>query len=116
MNDASSLLDLAVSDSGFVFDPRSGTTFTVNKTGVVLLRGIVRGLDRGRLMDELETQFEVLEADLHRDIDEFVQLLRENGLVNQDFVVPEATHRADGTLRLTESRPADTGERSELAS
>lgn len=89
MNDISSLLDLAVSDSGFVFDPRSGTTYTVNKSGVVLLRGIVRGLNRLELMEELKADFAVGDADLHRDIDEFIQLLRENGLVPQGFTLDE---------------------------
>lgn len=98
MSDASNLLDLAVSDSGFVFDPRSGTTFTVNKAGVVLLRGIVRGLDRSELMEELRAVFEVLDADLHRDVDEFVQLLRENQLVPHDFVLAEPDSMTRPTL------------------
>jgi hypothetical protein len=34
------LVDLAVSESGFVFDPWSGSTFTVNSTGLVLLAGL----------------------------------------------------------------------------
>lgn len=90
---SSRLPDLAVSDSGFVFDPRSGATYTVNKSGVVLLRALMRGLDRDGLMDELSTVFEVQGDDLHRDIDEFVALLRESGLAPPDFTIPESDRR-----------------------
>lgn len=87
MDQLTRLKDLAVSDSGFVFDPYSGSTFSLNQTGLVLVRGIQSGLDRNALMEQLTEHFEVGEADLYRDIDEFVQLLRENGVVSAEFVI-----------------------------
>jgi hypothetical protein len=41
------LADLAVSDTGFVFDPFTGTTYTVNSTGLCLLHAFKEGLGRG---------------------------------------------------------------------
>ena len=40
------LRDLAVSDTGFVFDPYSGATFSVNPTGLVILRALQQGAER----------------------------------------------------------------------
>lgn len=81
------LRDLAVSDSGFVFDAKSGATYSLNPSGVVLIRGLIAGLDRDALMDLLRFEFDVDGVDLHRDIDEFVQLLRELGVVSPTFAV-----------------------------
>lgn len=98
MSDSQRLYDLAVSDSGFLFDPHSGATFTLNSSGIVLLRGIVRGLDREQLTDELRERFELSNEDLHRDIDEFIQLLRETGLVPPDFSIAEPATPAQAVV------------------
>lgn len=84
------LRDLAVSDTGFVFDPYTGATYSLNGPGIVLLRGIRDGLGRDELVEQLAERFEVADHDLRRDVDEFVQQLREEGLVTVDFVLPES--------------------------
>ncbi len=85
MSNLQKLKDLAVSDSGFVFDPYSGSTFSVNAAGQRILKGLSEGLDREAIVAALTESFEIQAADLHRDVDEFIHLLRENGLVSQDF-------------------------------
>jgi len=81
------LADLAVSDTGFVFDPFTGTTFTVNQTGLCLLHAFKEGLGRKEAVERLETKFDTKGANLPRELDEFVQLLRQNGVVPSDFAV-----------------------------
>lgn len=73
--------DLAVSETGFVFDPYSGATFSLNGPALCLLRGLQEGLDRDGLIARLEEAFDVAGADLHRDVDEFLEQLRYNGLL-----------------------------------
>ncbi len=85
MESTAPLRDLAVSDSGFVFDPMSGITYTVNATGRAVIDGIREGLDRDDIIEILKDAFETEGADLHRDVDEFVRLLRRAGLVDNDF-------------------------------
>jgi PqqD family protein of HPr-rel-A system len=75
------LKDLAVSETGFVFDPYSGATFSLNASALCLLRGLKEGLDRDELIARLEESFDVTDADLSRDIDEFLELLRYNGVL-----------------------------------
>ena len=79
------LADLAVSDTGFVFDPFTGTTFTVNQTGLCLLHAFKEGLGRQEAVERLETKFDTQGANLPREVDEFVLLLRQNGVVPSDF-------------------------------
>ncbi len=75
------LKDLAVSESGFVFDPYSGATFSVNATGLCLLEGMKSGLDRNGLIERLEESFDVEDAELGRDVDEFLELLRHHAIL-----------------------------------
>ena len=57
---------------------------TVPQT-ISILRGLREGLGREALLASLGEEFEVVEADLQRDLDEFVQLLRQHGIVGGDF-------------------------------
>ncbi len=79
------LKDLAISDSGFIFDPYSGSTFSVNESGVHILKGLKEGLDRAAILASLEGHFDVRGDDLARDLDEFVHLMRSNGLLPASF-------------------------------
>ena len=78
------LKDLAVSETGFVFDPYSGATFSLNASALCLLRGLKEGLERQELIERLEELFDVTDADLSRDIEEFLELLRYNGVLPQE--------------------------------
>lgn len=80
------LVDLAVSESGFVFDPWSGSTFTVNAPGLVLLAGLKEKAGREALLERLRDAFDVQPcADLERDLDEFIHELRVYEVVDKEF-------------------------------
>lgn len=88
------LQDVAVSDNGFVFDPWTGGSFTVNGSGLCVLRGLKEGMGREDLVARLQESFELRdgaaagEAELYRDVDEFITLLRQNELLPPDWRVP----------------------------
>lgn len=79
------LSTLAISPSGFVFDPGSGASFTVNETGRIILEGVRDGLDLDAITVSLSEYFEADGADLARDVLEYVCLMREHGLVPAAF-------------------------------
>ncbi|MCA9566633.1 MAG: PqqD family protein [Myxococcales bacterium] len=84
------LADLAISDSGFVFDPWQGATFTTNASGLVVLRGLREGLTRAQIVERLKETFDLRQdVDLHRDVDELVGLMRHNELLPKDFVLDD---------------------------
>jgi hypothetical protein len=69
---------LAVSNSGFVFDPVSGASFSVNVSGLAVLRAIQAGAtDMGAIVHSLGAEFEAAPAVLQRDVMEFAGRLRE---------------------------------------
>jgi hypothetical protein len=79
------LRDLAISESGFLFDPYTGSSFTVNRTGRFILELLKKGKEIQEIQSALQEKFRVEEADLRTDISEFVNLLRENSLLPRSF-------------------------------
>lgn len=79
------LKDLAISESGFLFDPYSGATFAVNNTGKFILQLLTEGKEIEDIESALREKFEVGEEDLRSDIYEFICLLVENHLLPSGF-------------------------------
>lgn len=98
MSYTSRLRDLAISETGFLFDPMSGATFTVNPTGACILRALRDGCDRGEIVDRLRSTFEVGRADLESDLGDFVRLLVQSGILPHDFTLdPDAPFGPPGS-------------------
>jgi len=72
---------LALSDNGFLFDTRTGTTYSLNSTGTWLLRALMRAVPRSELACQMVESFEVDAITAHRDVDQFLFRLRELRLV-----------------------------------
>jgi len=68
---------LAISESGFVFDPVSGHNFTVNETGMVILRLLQKDNQLTSLLDHLANEYDAPRRELERDVLEFAGLLRD---------------------------------------
>jgi hypothetical protein len=79
------LKDLAISESGFLFDPYSGATFTVNNTGKFILQLLMEGKVIEEIEPALRKRFEIGDEDLRSDIYEFVNLLKENHFLPNGF-------------------------------
>jgi hypothetical protein len=75
--DANSLQRLAISESGFVFDPVSGHSFTVNETGLTILRALQKDRHLDALRATLASEYEVDGVTLDRDLLEFLGSLRD---------------------------------------
>jgi len=68
---------LALSDSGFLFDTRSGSTFTLNRTATWLLKALIGGAAEADLAPALTAQFEVDEVTASRDVEQFLFRMRD---------------------------------------
>ena len=73
----SSLQRLAISESGFIFDPVSGHNFTVNETGLSILRLVQKDTEVAPLLEKLAMEYEATPRVLERDVLEFAGLLRD---------------------------------------
>ncbi|MBX3675557.1 MAG: PqqD family protein [Rhodocyclaceae bacterium] len=70
------LARLALSDSGFVFDPVTGNSFTVNGSGLTILRQLQHEADLARIVTTLCAEFDIDALSAERDVIEFATLLR----------------------------------------
>ena len=66
---------LAISETGFVFDPVNGDSFTLNSSGLMLLRLFQRLNDIKAVVADVVSGFDVSERDAERDILEFATAL-----------------------------------------
>jgi PqqD family protein of HPr-rel-A system len=83
----SRLDDLAISRNGFVFDPMTGASFSLNAAGMAMLEGLKEGQGKATILQDLRGRFAVPEtgADLGADLEDFVDQLKRHGLVPRDF-------------------------------
>lgn len=83
--DTSRLKDLAISETGFIFDPMSGATFTVNAAGACIIQCLREGRRRSDIIARLRNTFTVENSDLDSDLGEFIRLLVQQGILSPDF-------------------------------
>ncbi len=75
------LQKLAISDEGFIFDPETGSSFTVNQTGLFILKLLKEGKSQEEIVEALTENFEVTKEEAARDLIDFLEQLRLNGLL-----------------------------------
>lgn len=69
---------LSLNDSGFVFDPVCGRSYTVNKTGLRLLAMMQETASLGELQQQILMEFDVPAYTAERDVLEFIDQIRRN--------------------------------------
>lgn len=75
------LRTLALSDTGFLFDPTTGHTYTLNRTGTDLLKWLRDGIAESAIPARLAAAYEVTEDVAERDAQLFFSALREYRLL-----------------------------------
>lgn len=77
---------LAINDEGFIFDPETGNSYTVNKTGLFIIKLLKEGKTEEEIVKALTERFEVSEDEAKRDLIDFIEQLRINGLLEVNNV------------------------------
>jgi PqqD family protein of HPr-rel-A system len=72
--------DLAISDSGFVFDPFSGGMFTLNPTGRTILESLREGLSEPEIVQRLRDEYDQVAPRVEDDVRDFLRTMKELGL------------------------------------
>lgn len=72
----SKLKQLAINEEGFVFDPTSGESFTVNRTGLAVLKGLREDKSREQIAALLVESFEVTQDEAEADAADFIARLQ----------------------------------------
>jgi len=75
--------DVAISDSGFVFNPATGESFTVNHVGKELFNYIKEGKQYNEIKDLILEKYDTNEATFDKDYQDFVAILTYNHLLEE---------------------------------
>jgi hypothetical protein len=75
---------LALSESGFLFDARTGSTYSLNRTGTFVLRELMAGTPVGKIAGRLLEAFEVDAETAARDVEQILFRLKFLGVIPEE--------------------------------
>ena len=83
------LKTLAVSDTGFLFDPATGSSYTLNETAASIFQLLKEGCSEEELLQSLMAEYEVDQKTLEFDLFDFINQLKYLGLVSRNLSVDQ---------------------------
>lgn len=76
--------NLAISESGFLFNPSSGESFTVNPVGAEIIELLKEGKNEEQILEELLKIYEIDSKTLQKDLLDFNDILKQHQLLESD--------------------------------
>lgn len=76
--------NLAVSETGFLFNPGTGESFTVNPIGGEIIEMLRKGKGREELIDNISKSYQVDRNTFEKDLQDFLGLLKTYALIEKD--------------------------------
>ena len=67
--------NIATSEAGFIFNPGSGDSFSVNNTGAEILALFKENKSLQEIIENISLRYEVEKSQLEKDLDDFVSQL-----------------------------------------
>ncbi len=68
--------NIAISENGFIFNPLTGDSFSVNGTGVFILQKLQDGADEETILQSLMNEYELDTYTAERDLNDFLSMLK----------------------------------------
>jgi hypothetical protein len=75
------LKTLAISETGLIFDPATGSFFSSNAVGIEIINGLKIGKKDREIIDLLFEHYEVSREELESDVTDLIRSLRDNYLI-----------------------------------
>lgn len=76
--------NLAVSETGFLFNPGTGESFTVNPIGGEIIEMLRKGTGREELIDTIAINYQIDRNAFEKDLQDFLGLLKSYSLIEKD--------------------------------
>jgi hypothetical protein len=76
--------NIALSESGFIFNPANGDSFSVNPIGLAILGFLKEGASIEELQEKLVTMYQVKEDQLAEDLHDFTSHLNQLNLLENE--------------------------------
>lgn len=76
--------NLAISESGFVFDPETGDSFTLNFTGKDILNQINQGISLNDIQKNILEKYDVESDSLEMNFYDFISMLKHYNILQEN--------------------------------
>ena len=76
--------DIALSDSGFVFNPASGESYTVNPIGVEIIQFLKDGKSIEEVSELILENYSTDLTTIDKDLNDFIVMLKQYSLIDND--------------------------------
>ncbi|HOO95165.1 MAG TPA: PqqD family protein [Proteiniphilum sp.] len=68
--------NIAISETGFIFNPLTGDSFSVNETGLFVLHMLQEGKETESIMERFRERFELDKNSAEMDLSDFFTMLK----------------------------------------
>jgi len=75
--------NLAISETGFLYLPSSGETFTSNEIGKNIIRLLQKGEDKKNIVEQVTNEYDVDKNTFEKDLDDFISQLHQFKLIEE---------------------------------
>jgi hypothetical protein len=75
--------EIAVSESGLLFNPRTGESFSVNPIGLDMVKLIKSGKGPEQIREEILLKYDTDAGTFERDYSDFILIMRSNHLLEE---------------------------------
>ena len=75
--------NLAISETGFLYLPSSGETFTSNEIGKNIIRLLQKGEDQKNIVKQVTNEYDVDKNTFEKDLDDFISQLHQFKLIEE---------------------------------
>ncbi len=70
----------ALNDNGFAFDASTGHTYTLNETGIAVLKMVMKGRSGAEIVENLTRDYLVERVRVERDLEDFFHSIADMGI------------------------------------
>jgi hypothetical protein len=75
--------NIATSESGFIFNPGNGDSFSVNDMGAEIISLMKEGRSQAEIIDALSSKYDTEKNQVERDLEDFISLLVSFNLIEK---------------------------------
>ncbi|ULB35783.1 MULTISPECIES: PqqD family protein [Proteiniphilum] len=76
--------NIAISENGFIFNPLTGDSFSVNQTGIFVLLKLKEGESDKNILEALREEYELDTYTAEKDLNDFLTMLKSYQLTEHE--------------------------------
>lgn len=76
--------NIAISDTGFIFNPTTGESYSVNPIGVRIMSLLKEDLSNEEIISRMTEEYQVEAKEMAKDLDDFIESLKHYHLVDEE--------------------------------